>query len=124
MRRNDHATANKMFRRRIYAQGFTIVAIVLGSSYFSKDKEQRKREKEEEKERIGRERREKWLEELDFRDQEEKEQRREMEGRRRRARETVLGGGKDADGKGGVGEAVKGLMWKQNGKGEGEDEES
>jgi hypothetical protein len=110
MRRNDHATVNKMFRRRIYAQGFTILAIVFGSSYFNKDKEQRKRDIEEEKERARREKREKWLAELDFRDQEERERRAEMEARRARKGGAVAESGA---GEGGVGEAVKGLMWRK-----------
>ena len=120
MKRNDHATANKMFRRRIYAQGFTILAIVVGSSYFNKDKEARKKNIEEEKERSRREKREKWLAELDFRDAEEREMRAERDKRRRARQEERDGGGegyvtmaKEGDGK--VTEAVKGLMWNKDG---------
>ncbi|KIW07262.1 uncharacterized protein PV09_02117 [Verruconis gallopava] len=110
MKQNDHVKANKMFRRRIYAQGFTILAIVAGSSYLNKDKEQRKRDIELEKERAQRERREKWLAELDFRDQEEKELRAEREMRRKRmAEEKAQKAAQEATGP--VSEAVKGLWW-------------
>jgi hypothetical protein len=118
MKRNDHATANKMFRRRIYAQGFTILAIVFGSSYLNKDKEERKKAIEEGKERTRKERREKWLAELDFRDQEEREMRAEIDARRaRRAAErdgepyVVAKDKNSGGGEGSVTEAVKGLMW-------------
>lgn len=110
MKRNDHATANKMFRRRIYAQAFTIAAIVLGSSYLSKDKDLRKKDIEEEKVRAQRERRDKWLAELDFRDAEEREAKAEREARRARAR------GENGGGEGKVTEAVKGLMWSKDGE--------
>ena len=122
MKRNDHHTANKMFRRRIYAQGFTILAIVVGSSYFNKDKEARKKDIENEKERTRREKREKWLAELDFRDAEEREMKAEREMRRKaRIEERERGESGEGyvtmerQGEGKVTEAVKGLMWSKDG---------
>src|SRR5215469_1233247 len=88
MRRNDHQRANIMFRRRIYAQFFTIAAIVAGSAYWSKDREKRKELERVEGERKAAERREKWLAELDARDAED----REMRERVRERRKDRLGG--------------------------------
>lgn len=122
MRKNDHHTANKMFRRRIYAQGFTIVAIVLGSGYYNKDKEARKKDIENEKERSRREKRDKWLAELDFRDAEERVLKKEREERRRRRAagetgdaEEYLMVSREGESEGKVTEAVKGLMWSKDG---------
>jgi hypothetical protein len=124
MKRNDHVRANKMFRRRIYAQAFTILAIVVGSSYLNKDKEARKRDIEDEKEKSRREKREKWLAELDFRDAEERGLKAEREERRRRRAEER---GEEylvvkREGEGKVSEAVKGLMWSKEGGKEGKRE--
>jgi hypothetical protein len=82
MRSNDHARANIMFRRRIYAQAFTIAAIVVGSSYWQKDREKRKEFDAVEKERLRIEKREKWLAELEARDEEDRDFKEYM-GRRR-----------------------------------------
>jgi len=83
MRRNDHQRANIMFRRRIYAQFFTIAAIVAGSAYWSKDREKRKELERVENERKAAERKEKWLAELDARDAEDREMRERVKDRRR-----------------------------------------
>jgi len=72
-----------MFRRRIYAQFFTIAAIVAGSAYWSKDREKRKELERVEGERNAAERREKWLAELDARDAEDREMRERVKERRR-----------------------------------------
>jgi hypothetical protein len=110
-----------MFRRRIYAQFFTIAAIVAGSAYWSKDREKRKELERVEEERKAAERREKWLAELDARDAEDKEMRERVRERRRNR----LGGEKErpvdavqidvvvekpkAEGGGGVLGAMRGL---------------
>src|SRR6266480_1785239 len=83
MRRNDHQRANIMFRRRIYAQFFTIAAIVAGSAYWSKDREKKKELERVEAERKAAERREKWLAELDARDAEDRELRERVRERRK-----------------------------------------
>lgn len=69
----DHQRANIMFRRRIYAQFFTIAAIVAGSSYWSQDRAKRAEFEKMEKERERVERRERWLAELEARDREDRE---------------------------------------------------
>lgn len=70
-----------MFRRRIYAQGFTIAALVVGSSYWKGDREKRKEFDKVEGERRRVEKRERWLRELEVRDEEDKALRREAERR-------------------------------------------
>lgn len=74
-----------MFRRRIYAQFFTIAAIVAGSAYWSQDRSKRAEFEKVEKERLAVERRERWLAELDARDREDREIREQLrESRERR----------------------------------------
>jgi len=72
-----------MFRRRIYAQGFTLVAMLVGSMYWQKDREKRKEFEGVVAERQRAEKREKWLRELEARDEEEKAFRAMMERRNR-----------------------------------------
>lgn len=81
IRRGDHAKTNIMFRRRIYAQGFTLVAMLVGSMYWQKDREKRKEFEGVVAERQRAEKREKWLRELEARDEEEKVFRAMMERR-------------------------------------------
>jgi hypothetical protein len=68
----DHARANIMFRRRIYAQGFTLAAVVAGGWYLRSEREKKKEVETLEKERANAERREKWLKELEARDVEDR----------------------------------------------------
>ncbi|KAH0551279.1 Respiratory supercomplex factor 1, mitochondrial [Trichoglossum hirsutum] len=85
IRRGDHKTANRMFRARIYAQGFTLVALAAGSFYYGKEREKRKEFEGVLAEKKALERREAWIRELEARDQEEKE----LREKKRRARGTV-----------------------------------
>ncbi|KAI9770351.1 MAG: Respiratory supercomplex factor 1, mitochondrial [Geoglossum umbratile] len=73
IRRGDHNTANRMFRARIYAQGFTLLALVAGSFYYGKEREKRKEFEGLLAEKKALEKREAWIRELEARDQEEKE---------------------------------------------------
>ncbi|KAF2103496.1 altered inheritance of mitochondria protein 31, mitochondrial [Rhizodiscina lignyota] len=75
IRSGNHNEANRMFRRRIYAQGFTVIAMVLGSVYWQADREKRKELEGIMSETKKKEKHEKWLRELEARDQEEKEMR-------------------------------------------------
>jgi len=128
MRKNDHHTANKMFRRRIYAQGFTIAALVAGSTYWKGDQEKRKEFEKVEGEKRRIEKRDKWLRELEMRDEEDnllrEEARRRGQRRADRAQEQVrnadekedfmpkvVGEDGEKDGKDRVTEAAKGLLW-------------
>ena len=73
IRAGDHNQANRMFRRRIYAQGFTIVAMVAGSMYWQTDRQKRKEFDLVIAERKAKEKNEAWIRELEARDQEAKE---------------------------------------------------
>jgi len=73
MRRGDHHTTNRMFRARIYAQAFTLLAVVAGSIYYKQDREKRKEFEGAVAERKAKEKSEAWIRELEARDQEDKE---------------------------------------------------
>ncbi|KAF2665065.1 hypothetical protein BT63DRAFT_84129 [Microthyrium microscopicum] len=72
LRANDHQRANIMFRRRVYAQGFTLLCVCAGGLYWSKDRERRQQFDRLERERVAADKRERWLAELQARDDEEK----------------------------------------------------
>lgn len=76
MRSGDKHRTNRMFRRRIYAQGFTILAMVAGSAYWENDRSKRKQFDELTEEKRRKEKKEAWIRELEIRDQEEDELRR------------------------------------------------
>lgn len=84
MRQGDHHKTNRMFRARIAAQGFTLVAMVAGSMYWKSDRQKRKEFDTVVKERKAKEKNELWIKELEARDAEEKQIRAEKERRMRR----------------------------------------
>jgi hypothetical protein len=61
-----------MFRARIGAQAFTVCAIVAGGAYYGADREKRKELIKLEAQKRAEERNQKWLRELEVRDEEEK----------------------------------------------------
>ncbi|KAI5370871.1 Putative hypoxia induced protein [Septoria linicola] len=69
----DKTRTNRMFRRRIYAQGFTILAMVAGSAYYESDRTKRKQFDGTIADQQKKERHEAWLRELEARDEEEQE---------------------------------------------------
>jgi len=77
-----------MFRARIYAQGFTLVAMVVGSMYWKTDRQKRKEFDQVVAERKAKEKNEAWIRELEARDREEQEIR-----AARAARRSMGGGG-------------------------------
>jgi len=85
MRRGDHHQVQRMFRARVAAQGFTVLAIIGGGIYYADERAKHrelwkvKRMQEEE------EKRQRWIKELEARDAEEKALRELMEKRRKRA---------------------------------------
>lgn len=83
IRAGDHNRTNRMFRARIYAQGFTLVAMIAGSMYWQSDRQKRKEFDKLVEERKAREKNEAWIRELEARDEEEKEFKRTREARRR-----------------------------------------
>lgn len=76
-----------MFRRRLYAQSFTLVAMVAGSWYYKTDRTRRKEFEGLVAERKAKEKNEAWIRELEARDKEEKEW---------RAKRDIVAGGKKA----------------------------
>jgi hypothetical protein len=73
IRAGDHNRTNRMFRARILAQGFTLVAMVAGSMYWQTDRQKRKEFEGAVAERKAREKNEAWIKELEARDEEAKE---------------------------------------------------
>ncbi|OLN92752.1 Respiratory supercomplex factor 1, mitochondrial [Colletotrichum chlorophyti] len=72
IRRGDSAQANKMFRARVAAQGFTVFAMVAGSMYYNKDRERTAELRKIKEAKDAEEKRQKWIRELEARDEEEK----------------------------------------------------
>ncbi|KAL9107939.1 MAG: hypothetical protein Q9227_007261 [Pyrenula ochraceoflavens] len=89
IRVGDKTRTNQMFRRRVYAQGFTLVTIVAGSIYYQDARMQRKEIRQKVEEVKAREKRDKWLRELEIRDQEDREWRERHERMERLAQEAV-----------------------------------
>ncbi|OAK94452.1 altered inheritance of mitochondria protein 31, mitochondrial [Phaeosphaeriaceae sp. SRC1lsM3a] len=72
MRKGDHKMTNLYFRRRLYAQSFTIAVLVMGNMYWQKDRVKRKDYEKMKAETERKEKRERWLRELEMRDEEDK----------------------------------------------------
>ncbi|KAF2110273.1 hypoxia induced protein conserved region-domain-containing protein [Lophiotrema nucula] len=72
MRKGDHKATNLYFRRRLYAQAFTIAVLCAGNVYWQKDRVKRKEYQKLVAEREAREKRDRWLRELEMRDEEDK----------------------------------------------------
>lgn len=68
-----------MFRARVAAQGFTIIAMVAGSMYYNKDRQQSKELRKIKEETDAEEKRQKWIRELEARDDEDKAMRAMLE---------------------------------------------
>lgn len=80
-----------MFRARIYAQGFTLLALVGGSIFWQDERMKRKQLEKAMEQKKAAEKREKWLKELEDRDREDREWRQRFEGVAARAREVEKG---------------------------------
>ena len=91
MRKGDHKMTNLYFRRRLYAQGFTIAVLVAGNLYWQKDRVKRKDYEKQVAEKERMEKRERWLRELEARDEEEKEWKDRLAKRTRGVQEEVKG---------------------------------
>lgn len=73
MKAGDSLEMNRMFRARIYAQGFTLVAVVAGGMYFKTERKQRREFEQAVEVRKSQEKRDAWLRELEVRDQEDRD---------------------------------------------------
>ncbi|KAL4966255.1 respiratory supercomplex assembly factor RCF1 [Aspergillus stella-maris] len=73
MKAGDSVEMNRMFRARIYAQGFTLLAVVAGGMYFKTERTQRREFERELELKKGQEKRDAWLRELEIRDKEDRD---------------------------------------------------
>ena len=73
MRAGDSVELNRMFRARIYAQAFTLVAVVAGGMYFKTERKQRREFEQAVEARKAQEKRDAWLRELEIRDKEDRD---------------------------------------------------
>jgi Hypoxia induced protein conserved region len=82
IRRGDSRAANIMFRYRVGAQAFTVLAMVVGGIYYNNDRQRTKELRKLEEQTKAEEKRQKWIRELEARDAEEKAMRAALERRR------------------------------------------
>ncbi|KAK0669126.1 hypoxia induced protein conserved region-domain-containing protein [Cercophora samala] len=96
MRRGDHAKVQKMFRARVAAQAFTVVAMVAGGMYYQADRHKQKELWKLRQQKDAEEKHQKWIKELEARDTEEKALQERLEKRRKRAAERAGGTGTES----------------------------
>lgn len=72
MRKGDHQMTNLYFRRRLYAQAFTIAVLVAGNMYWQKDRVKRREYEKLVAEKEAADKRGRWLRELEMRDEEDR----------------------------------------------------
>ncbi|KAK4696728.1 hypothetical protein P7C71_g1231, partial [Lecanoromycetidae sp. Uapishka_2] len=118
IRKGDGAKTNQLFRYRLYAQAFTIVAMIGGSFYYNADRLKRKEFTNLIAKKKAQEKKEAWIRELEARDAEDKEWREKMgkvrdmkreEAEREALEEKRRREGRSDDGKGLI-ETVKGKL--------------
>jgi hypothetical protein len=89
MRRGDHYKVQRMFRARVAAQGFTVLAMVAGGMYYAEDRKKQKELWKLKQQQEAEEKRQKWIRELEARDEEERALREALEKKRKRAAERM-----------------------------------
>ncbi|KAK2023027.1 hypothetical protein LX32DRAFT_644996 [Colletotrichum zoysiae] len=100
IRRGDSVQANKMFRARVAAQGFTVLAMLAGSIYYNKDRERTAELRKIKDAKDAEEKRQRWIRELEARDDEEKALKAMLQNKRARleaAKSGAAGGEAPAD---------------------------
>ncbi|KAI9783578.1 MAG: Respiratory supercomplex factor 1, mitochondrial [Peltula sp. TS41687] len=85
IRAGTREQTNKMFRARIYAQGFTILAMVAGSYYYAEPRQRRKKFEGSLAEKKADEKKQAWIRELEARDVEDREIKARRDAARKRA---------------------------------------
>ncbi|KAK2736248.1 Respiratory supercomplex factor 1, mitochondrial [Myotisia sp. PD_48] len=73
MKLGDSVQVNRMFRARIYAQAFTLLAVCGGGMYYKAERAQRKELEKAMDEKKAQAKRDAWLKELEIRDQEDRD---------------------------------------------------
>ncbi|KAK4195248.1 hypoxia induced protein conserved region-domain-containing protein [Triangularia verruculosa] len=96
MRRGDHAKVQKMFRARVAAQGFTVLAMVAGGIYYQADRHKQRELWKLQQQKDAEEKHQKWIRELEARDEEEKALQERLDKRRKRAAERAGGTGTES----------------------------
>ncbi|KAL2262248.1 hypothetical protein VTK26DRAFT_2040 [Humicola hyalothermophila] len=87
MRRGDHHKVQRMFRARVAAQGFTVLAMVAGGMYYADDRNKQRELWKLKQQQEAEEKRQKWIKELEARDEEEKALKAMIDKKRKRAAE-------------------------------------
>lgn len=82
MRKGDHNQVQRMFRARVIAQGFTVAAMVAGGLYFGAERHKERENWKLQEQEKAEEKRQKWIRELEARDDEERELKAMMNKRR------------------------------------------
>lgn len=85
-----------MFRARVLAQGFTIAAIVAGGLYFGAERHKERELWKLQQEEKAEEKRQKWIRELEARDEEEKELRARLDRRREKKKAADAGAARES----------------------------
>lgn len=85
VRKGDHRGAQKYFRARVLAQGFTVLAMVFGGYYYQNDRLKEREAWKAQRDRDSEEQRQRWIRELEIRDEEEKALQARLDKRRERA---------------------------------------
>jgi hypothetical protein len=85
VRKGDHKGAQKFFRARVAAQGFTVLAMVGGGYYYQADRHKERELWKLQRERDAEDQRQRWIRELEIRDEEEKALQERLAKRRERA---------------------------------------
>ncbi|KAK0648842.1 hypoxia induced protein conserved region-domain-containing protein, partial [Cercophora newfieldiana] len=85
MRRGDHNQVQRMFRARVAAQAFTVIAMAAGGIYYQADRNKSKELWKVKEAEDADEKRQKWIKELEVRDAEDKALKERLEKRRKRA---------------------------------------
>lgn len=85
IRKGDHERAQRMFRARVLAQGFTVLAMVGGGIYYQADRHKERELWKLQRERDAEDQRRRWIRELEIRDEEEKALKERLDKRRKRA---------------------------------------
>lgn len=123
MRKGDHAGVQRMFRARVAAQAFTVVAMVAGGLYFSSERHRERELWKVQQQTEAEEKRQRWIHELEARDEEDKALRERLERRRKRAAERGVAGAETVSGgAGGVSEAVSAAVARSKPKAKGREE--
>ncbi|KAK3940034.1 hypoxia induced protein conserved region-domain-containing protein [Diplogelasinospora grovesii] len=115
MRRGDHVQVQRMFRARVAAQGFTVLAMVAGGLYYAGDRHKQKELWKLQQQQDAEEKRQKWIKELEARDDEEKALKERLDRRRKRAAERARAAEKET-GTEGVAAQARALLKEKKGK--------